>query len=134
MTFWQRLRFLFFGKWPTSRHVFVPGDNLMPSQAQEVRAAWLRALAVHPGFMWLMADLEEKKAMHEDRLRAHQGAAALSMKDGLDGLLRYHTAAVQAEEAVYWLGYIQHLVRRANALPAMQPRPSQVSPTTATVA
>jgi hypothetical protein len=125
MTFWQRLHFLISGVWPKSRHVTIPGDDLHPAQAQKVRVEWLRALAQHPGFIWLMSDLEEKKAIHEERMRP-SGVAALVNQYGLDGLLQYSIATAKAEEASYWLGYIQHLVRRANAMPELRSRPNQV--------
>lgn len=127
MTLWQRLRFILFGHWPRSRHVVVPGNDLPDGQAQQVKAEWLRALATNPAFIWLMSDLEDKKATHEDRLRSHVGVASLVAQDGIDGLLKYGMAAAKTEEAVFWLGYIQHLVRRAEALPEMKQRPPAIN-------
>ena len=74
----------------------------------------LRALSEHAGFQYLMAFLENSKAVYEsDR---SQGAAQAG-RNGLDGLLAYHTEKVRNEEAIFWIGFLQNIVRRAGAMP-----------------
>ena len=108
MTFWQRLRFILWGRWPASRRVEMPYTD------EHVRCEYLRSLAQHPGFQWLMADMENKKAALESQL------TPLITATGLDGLIKAQADAIRREERVYWLGYLQYLVKRAQAYPDMK--------------
>ena len=108
MTFLQRLRFILWGRWPASRRVVVPGTDA------RTRCEYLRSLAEHPGFQWLMADTENKKAALEAQ------STPLIAATGLDGLIKAQADAIRREERVYWLGYLQYLVKRAQAYPDMK--------------
>jgi len=70
------------------------------------------SLADHPGWHYLMAEFEDRKAIHE------------SIRDSLLFDLKPATpdAAFKAEllrlsEAIFWLGWLQDKIRRANAAP-----------------
>lgn len=83
----------------------------------------MRSLAQHPGWVLVMAHLNNRKAMMENILAGRTSAVDLVMDPrmgGLDGLIRYHTEIVRLETAVYWLGHIQEFVRRAEAHPELQ--------------
>ena len=96
--------------WPRSERLRIP--QFTAAQRRDLIAS----LAQHPGWIYLIAELEDRKAIHE------------SLRDGLLADLTAATpdAVFKAEllrlnEAIFWLGWIQDKVHRANAFPDLAP-------------
>ena len=113
------LKFLRWRGWPKSRRLLLPSYGA--PEKKEIR----RALADHAGFQELMAYMETVKATYEQ----HPPSATHAGRNGLDGILQYHTECVRNEEAIFWIGFLQNAVRRTGAMPNLTPfeRPAQES-------
>lgn len=96
--------------WPRSRRVRVP------EYSSSEKCELLRSLADHPGFQYLMAEIEERRALLENtRLSLTQQIASQASAEALVRDL------IRLDEALFWTGWIQDKVRRAKAMPALRP-------------
>ena len=93
--------------WKPSRKLIV--SELPPTRKAEL----LHSLADHPGFQYLMARIEASKAIYEGGSRQ----AIAAGQRGLDGVIAAHTEAVRNEEAIFWIGFLQWMVRKYDAMP-----------------
>lgn len=98
-------------RWPPSHRVEIPELTV------ETRRAVLRSLVGNPGWHYIMAELEDRKALYEQkriwltsRIPTTVNAEQLTRE------------LICTDEAVFWIGWVQDKVRRAEAMPPLQER------------
>lgn len=96
---------LFRTRWP--RSTFIPS----PIYEDEVKRDMLASLLSNPGFELFIIELNNRKATIEDQLARPQ-----PQPKGLDGLIANAVQRARDEEAVFWLGWMQHYAKRALAI------------------
>ena len=104
----ERIRIWFqrWRQWPVSKMLKIP-----PYTPAE-RRGMIRNLIDHPGWIYLMAELDNRKAHQEQLQKSLTRQIPQTMTS--EAVVR---ELVRINEAVFWLGWIQDKVARANALP-----------------
>lgn len=112
-TWWSRL---WRRKWPKSRKV------MRPTLSRADRQVLYASLTDHIGWQCIMASLENRKASIESRreVLVHN----IKLTTPAEPLIR---ELIRLDEAIYWLGSIQHTIKRTGAMPALTDAPDEQS-------